>query len=307
MRLSLEERMFGIGFKEAVQKFPEPPATTERVFSYTHPISGHSKTRTLEVPNKAMREVHKRLLRFLRTIPIESAHATGCKPGNSPKKNVSRHAGQRYFYLVDLKSAFHAVDIPALAGIFRRAARFPSRQEPQILTLLKRFCASRFGGLAEGLATSSDLFNLYCAVKIDKRLGQYCAWWGIRYTRYADDLVFSSDRPIPEKIRRYIRQILAGAGFDISHHKCRLHDLARGTITINGVGLRRNGRIFAPRRFTGRLQHLLYLVLQKDRWELLPQVHGCMGVFLQLTDTRNPNRTEERVLDRCTELISRRL
>lgn len=304
MQLSLHDKIFGVGFDETLRTFPEPPAMRLYVRFCGHTMSGHGKMRKLEVPNKAMREVHIRLLRFLRTLPSESSYATGCKPGDSPAKNVKRHAGQCFFYLVDLRGAFHSVDIPVLAGILRKAAKLPSRQESQILALLERYCASHFGvgGLAEGVPASSDLFDLYCAVRIDKQLGPYCKWWGIRYTRYADDLVFSSERPLSRKIRQYIRRILEEAGFAISHHKCELRDLKKGPIKINGIGLQPDGRMFVPRPFTRRTQHLLHLVLEKGRWELLPQVQGRMALYRQLTEVRNPNRTEKHLLEQYAAL-----
>ena len=86
--------------------------------------------------------------------------------------------------------------------------------------------------LPQGAPTSPALANL-AAFSLDRRLTGLAAAVGARYTRYADDLVLSSDRRLrtPEAM---IAEIAADEGFRVNAAKTRV--MGRGQRqTVTGV------------------------------------------------------------------------
>src|SRR5450755_2429843 len=79
--------------------------------------SGQEKWRQIERPNNAMREVHRRLRRYLAKLKTELPYAIGARAGGSPRVNLLPHRYHRYFYVLDLKSAYRSVDLDRLAEV----------------------------------------------------------------------------------------------------------------------------------------------------------------------------------------------
>jgi len=103
--------------------------------------------------------------------------------------------------------------------------------------------------------------------------------------------------PIGKRKRITIRLIVRTAGFKVSHRKSKVLDLRKGTIEINGVGLEFGGRIFLPRDFTNKISGILHLAIQGE--SISPnKIHGMMGVFKALTDRRNMNKTERKLMQK---------
>jgi hypothetical protein len=78
---------------------------------------------------------------------------------------------------------------------------------------------------------------------LDAGIRRFCLGeWGngIRYSRYADDLVLSNGRPIFPPFRQKVRYRIAEAGFLVNHRKSRVLDRAKGTVFFTGFGLSRH-------------------------------------------------------------------
>lgn len=261
-----------------------------------NPLGGTTKRRVIYDPNPVMRRIHRRLISLLRHIYPILPYATACRPGLSPRTHVQRHYQNRFFYSLDLTAAY-----PSVCGV--RLARLLARLEPelgefsQVFDFLAAFCLTPNTGLITGAPASPDLFNIYAAELLDRPLGAWCKEQGLTYTRYLDDLIFSSRRRITEAQRRYIRTVIAEAEFQVNHRKSTLQDLAKGPIVLNGIGISRGGRIFLPRHYLRKLRGLLHRALTKGDVE--PQtIHGMMGVFWGVTGRSrlDLNATERKLL-----------
>jgi hypothetical protein len=78
--------------------------------------------------------------------------------------------------------------------------------------------------LPQGAPTSPALANLL-AYRLDARLAGLAASAGARYTRYADDLVFSGGRDLEQSLRRFTAHASAAAleeGFAVNPRKTRV-------------------------------------------------------------------------------------
>lgn len=261
-----------------------------------NPLGGTVKLRLIKAPNESMRILHGKLKLWLRSLEIKLPFAAGARRGDSPVKNVKRHRYNRYFYLTDLKRAYQYVDGKKLALILCRLEPKLAGQEKDVFEFLEKYCLSPEGGLIIGAPASPDFFNIYAGILIDGPLAPLCEKSGITFSRYLDDLSFSSGKlPIGKRKRKTIRMVVEAAGSKINHRESRVLDLKRGPVEINGVGLEFGGRIFLPRHFAKKILGMLHSAMQENN--INPEkIHGMMGVFFDLTDRKNPNQTERKIM-----------
>ncbi len=92
------------------------------------------------------------------------------------------------------------------------------------------------GGLIQGSPESPILFEHFCNETIDKELKKFSDKYNLVYTRYRDDLIFSSKkRSIGKKIRKEIRFILSAFGFETNIKKDKIINLNKKKAIILGV------------------------------------------------------------------------
>jgi len=275
-----------------IKDLPDVPSFESFVIRDRNFLSGIDQFRLVRRQNKAMEMIHQRLRNYLRSLKVSLPFSTAFGPGNSARKNLEKHRYNRYFYLIDLKSAFSSVDRNKLTHIL--CALDQELKNEEVITFLEKYCFSPNGSLVTGTSSSPDLFNIYCGELLDKPLGDLCQRYELTYTRYSDDLTFSSsNEPIGYRKRRAIRQIIEAAGFKVNHRKSAVYDLQKGPIVINGIGLELGGRIFLPRHYLRNIKGLLH---KAEKEGLNPaKVHGRMGTFYQVT--LGPfNKTEEKLV-----------
>ena len=162
-----------------------------------NPVSGTRKRRVISAPNAPMRLLHQRLIQRLRQIPCQMPFAVGARPGGSPRAALRPHLDARYIYTLDIKDAFPSVKRDVLAETLFRLDPDLGESPDEIAGFLDGYCFdARRGGLVIGAPASPDLFNIYAAEVLDRRLADLIKRHGLRYTRYIDDLTFSSKNTI---------------------------------------------------------------------------------------------------------------
>ena len=229
-------------------------------------LAGTTKIRKISAPNEAM-EVICRM--FYGVIRLRLAHhkiqfpcSTAILPGSSPLKNVLRHVGNRYFYLLDIKDFYLGISgeqiVPCLLELMPNFAR-----RNDLANFLDSYCLSEEKVLRIGAPASPDLANIVAACLLDEPLSVLVGRYGMTYSRYLDDLTFSSKLPIGKRKKRAIRDVILGSGFKISSKKSVYADISKKPITITGIGLSGNGKIFLKRSFLRKILGLMYLI-EKD-------------------------------------------
>lgn len=143
-------------------------------------------TRRLLVPApelKALqRRIYRRLLRRLKAHPS----ATGFEPGYGIVSNAAFHAGQAVVVCLDVKDFFPSTSARRVEAYFRAIGW--NKEAARLLTSL----CTHEKGLPQGAPTSPRLSNLVNA-PLDAYLSAAAAKRGARYTRYADDITFSTE------------------------------------------------------------------------------------------------------------------
>lgn len=142
-------------------------------------------TRTLHVPDPRtktlQRAILRRLLARLRVHP--AVH--GFEPGRSIVTNAREHVGQKLIVKVDIKDFFPSTRQQEVVRYFQWIGWDRACAE-----LLARLCCHE-GGLPQGAPTSPRLSNLVNG-RLDGLLQKYASRCRAKYTRYADDITFST-------------------------------------------------------------------------------------------------------------------
>jgi len=198
--------------------------------------------RLIEAPLPRLKAVQRRVLDgLLNTLPCHEA-AHGFVPGRNVATNATVHAGQDFVIRFDLRDFFPSIGRARIAATFRTLgysdavverlttlciARTPApirerlREDGSIDADGARRLASPH--LPQGAPTSPALANL-CAFPLDLRLDGLAHRFGARYTRYADDLVFSGPSTLrrdQRELRAWVQAIVEDEGFRLRRDKTR--------------------------------------------------------------------------------------
>jgi RNA-directed DNA polymerase len=191
-------------------------------------IDGTPKKRTITPSKGALKKIQSSIKRNVLDnvdIPI---HIQGGVRGKSNISNAKVHQGKKYQFTTDLQDFFPAVKNNLVYSVFLRLG-FTNVQA----SWLTRLTTYKYG-LPHGAPTSPGLSNL-SFIPIDEKLISVCKSNGITYTRYIDDLTFSSANDFKDKISELISIVING-GFKISYRKT----LYCGKQTITGINVGNN-------------------------------------------------------------------
>lgn len=286
----------------------------------TNPLSRRKKIRFLCKPSRYLRSIHEILkseIGFLNTrdnLPFAFQWIKGVS--NPTVSSVLYHKRDkkffsRYWFVTDLKSAYHSVDMMKLAIILEMKCLEEKNKTLQWFEILATYCVDPNLTLAEGLPVSPWLFNIYAGYELDRWLSFIAKEYSATYTRLGDDLIFSSPLPFGEKKRKRILDFIRGKGFEISIKKTRTFDLTMlGSFAVNGVGVRNTqsgGEVFLPRNYRKKIKGILHVALYgKDRNILdFPQISGMMGVFMSLISVSGFSKEDEKIIGMYKEFKRR--
>lgn len=242
--------------------------------------------RTIHAPVKGLKEFQKALNIILKCIHEPHTAATGFVTGKSIVDNAIKHIGQTYVYNIDLKDFFPSVDRSRIWGrlLVEPFNLGTTIERKNIANFIATLCCTpmeveRFkegqwisvttSVLPQGAPTSPTLTNIICE-KLDKRLSGVAKRFGLNYSRYADDITFSSKHNTyevsPLKVEKIfasgstfdceVRKIITEQNFHIKESKVRLQKRGyRQEVT----GLVVNDKINVTRRYVKQLRQWLYL------------------------------------------------
>ncbi|MCF9126036.1 RNA-directed DNA polymerase [Vibrio parahaemolyticus] len=213
------------------------------------------KPRLIESPNSSIRILQNKLR------PLLEAQYKIKKPvhgfvgnGKSIISNAEQHKKKNYLLNIDLLDFFHSVNFGRVQGIFRNT---PFNMGYKAATVLAHLCTHN-KRLPQGAPTSPVLSNL-ASTTLDKKLVQLAKRFQLTYTRYADDITFSSNRPFPpllvetihledgtshHRVGKALKQAVEDSGFAVNPNKTRVQHRSQrqevtGLIVNEGVNVNR--------------------------------------------------------------------
>lgn len=186
-------------------------------------------TRRISAPITALKILQQKLNYILQQVyqPKPSTH--GFVLGRSIVTNAKMHSKQRYVFNVDLKDFFPSINFGRVRGLLM--AR-PYELDPRAATVLAQICCFN-NKLPQGAPTSPIVSNMICA-KMDSQLQRLAKKHRCLYSRYADDITFSTSMPtFPKAIARTntagqievgdeLFRVITENGFTVNSNKIRL-------------------------------------------------------------------------------------
>ena len=138
----------------------------------------------------------------------------GFVAGRSAIKNAMYHRGADHVLNVDIKQFFPSITQVQVVGVFEGIG-----YSKEVAEYLADLCCYR-ERVPQGAPTSPAIANLVLA-NLDKELTIIAGNANCRYSRYADDLTFSSMELIDASILDAITTAVAQAGFKLKNTKTR--------------------------------------------------------------------------------------
>lgn len=170
----------------------------------------------------------------------------GFRRGESYHSFLIEHIGAKFFLRIDILSFFPSITKKQIKNELARLLVCNSDEDKEDLLNLICDITTLNGSLPQGACTSPVISNLVMA-RIDQRITKYCQVFGIRYTRYADDLLFSSmefDFKTKKWFLKKIKHILFSQNLKLNYSKIKFgqDELALNgyIIASNGIRLSRN-------------------------------------------------------------------
>ena len=221
--------------------------------------------RSIHAPCKGLKHLLRSLNLVLQCVHEPHKCASGFVPGKSVVDNAQFHVGQRHVLNLDLQDFFHSFDRNRVKlGFMRGTIGLRGNREP-LAFLLACLCTHPFmvNGeqrivLPQGAPTSPTLTNMLCET-LDRRLNGLAKRFGLRYSRYADDITFSggyhfvSAKGFHDELHRIIE---ADQSLVINPDKTRFQNASfRQEVT----GLIVNEKVNVPRRYVKELRMWIYM------------------------------------------------
>ena len=216
----------------------------------------HTKKRWIEAPDQELKKIQERILSLLyQMAPSPFAH--GFTIGRSIVSNARIHTGKRYLLKLDLKDFFPSITRDMILKQLNDAELITPENRNRIETLLN-LCLLE-NRLPQGAPTSPAISNLVCR-RLDFILAKFARHHKMKYTRYADDLTFSSDSDSCYRLIPVIRRIVEQYGFRINERKVNvLKRHQRQTVT--GLVVNQVKQTSVPRRKRLKLRAFVHQII----------------------------------------------
>lgn len=179
---------------------------------------------------------------------VYSPYSGGSK--NYIVSNAQIHCNKKHVLNMDIKDFFPSIT----AKQVREALTGPVFNMSDEIAVIVALLGTYKKVLPTGAPSSPILSNIVC-LKMDKALQEYCSLKHLTYSRYADDLTFSSHEHITQEIIKEIQTIINNSGFSLNEKKFRLIS-SKGKQVVTGLVV--NKKVNVDRRYIRRIRAMLY-------------------------------------------------
>lgn len=208
--------------------------------------------RTIAQPAREVKAIQRWLINELRPqLPIHDA-ATAYEPGTSIKKNAEMHVWSRFILKMDFSNFFPSISAEALRLHLERhcANRYSLADRHSIVRactwLPERLSTLQLciGAPSSPLLSNSVMYEFDCAVA-EKALSE-----GVTYSRYADDITFSSsERGVLAQYSHFVDETLRQLTYPkvAVNSRKTVHASRAGRRVVTGLILTPDGKISVGR------------------------------------------------------------
>lgn len=227
--------------------------------------------RTLSIPPKFTRIIQTKFNEILQKlyIPLNPVHGFIKMENNNPKNiisNASNHIQKSYVINLDIENFFDTINFGRVRGLFLSK---PFNVNELIATKFAQL-ATYENKLPQGSPVSPIISNLICK-KLDHELIKIAKEFSLTYTRYADDITFSTYKKKINSTRiiRVIAKVIKDNGFIINTEKTRIQNFNQTQIV---TGLKVNQKVNLRRKYIKQIRSMLFS-WYKDGLEKASNIH----------------------------------
>lgn len=315
-----------VGFKPAALSYvlyKKAPASKYAKFEIQKRFGG---TRHIAAPSEELKLIQRRLGNLLQNCVDEINDANGFrdqvshgfKRKRSIVTNASKHRRRRFVFNVDLQDFFPSINFGRVRGFFLKDRNFQLNENTATI-LAQIVCFEN--GLPQGSPCSPVVSNLIGHV-LDMHLVRLATETGCTYTRYADDLTFSTNKRLfPDAIAsrgeaephrwmpgQALDRLVRKSGFAINLSKTRMqYRDSRQTVT----GLIVNAKINVRREYRHTVRAMVHRLVTTGQFQFMGQqtdqtgktsivavlgaenqLHGMLG-FIDEVDRYNKKKLKQ--------------
>ena len=277
---------------------PEKKYTT---FSIPKKSGGH---RTIKAPTPKLKKLQTHLAHWLYAClaEIDERHdatpvAYGFRKKGTITANAKNHKRRRFVLNIDLEDFFPTFNFGRVRGFFLKDKSFELEEE--VATTIAQIACDGTA-LPQGSPCSPVISELIGQI-LDLRLLRFAKKHGVRYSRYVDDLTFSTNQKDfppalaqqdPSDLSKWILgdelvQRIEGAGFKINSGKTRMH-CRNSRQMVNGLVV--NEKVNIKREYYRRTRAMCDALFQTGQYytSANPPDHAENEPQASLTDSLSP-------------------
>lgn len=227
---------------------------------YINKRSGEEK-REIAQPSAELKLIQRWVVdNVLNAYPIHSAAAAYVE-GKGIRANAETHASNRYLLKLDFNNFF-----PSLKSSDYQihTARYAPDFTPNIDLLSKILFRKKDGGIGLSLAIgapSSPMLSNSLMYDFDCELAGYCQNFCVSYSRYADDLTFSTNQPgVLSEVHGHVAKVLQNLKYpklSINQEKT-IYSSKRHNRTVTGLVISNEGVVTIGREKKRLIRALLH-------------------------------------------------
>lgn len=256
-------------------------------------------TRTISAPVGQLKHVQKQLNYYLQAyylyVKPKESHGFVIHPRSmhldcNIVENAKMHANKKYVLNIDLKDFFPSITAFRVKEMFMTSQFGYSENIATALALLTTF----EGKLPIGAPTSPVISNFICK-QLDANLIDFALKSHLTYSRYADDLTFSSNSKIEQESILAIRELIVQNKFEVNEKKFRLQTSNRKQ-TVTGITV--NEKVNVDRKMLKKIRAMLH------DWSTNGILKATIGHFRYHNGGLDIDRLQMKFMNRLEGLIN---
>lgn len=242
--------------------------------------------RTITAPNEWLKELQTTIAKVLGSVYIDHEAVHAYTPGRSNVTNAQAHKQSNHFVMMDFADFFPSINKDMIKRGLTKSLYLAGVFEDNKI-LLDMICeiALLDGGLPQGSPLSPLLSNIVMLDfdhQITERLKDFQQY--IIYTRYADDITFSSKQPLKmDEINTLVNEVLDSTemcNLKLAPHKTKYLTNSK-RVYLTGVKLNeKNKTTFGHEKKTKLKRDVMSLIIAKREGTLdKSEAQGVLGMF----------------------------
>jgi RNA-directed DNA polymerase len=248
----LRSQFLSLKTRNDIAALLEVEASTFSYYLYAVPECEHYRTfairknlggiREISAPITSIKILQKKLNQVLQVVytPRDTVHSYVRGTKRNILTNAKSHLNRKLILNVDLRNFFPSINFGRVQGLFMNS---PYDLNYIVSTTLAKLCCFN-RALPQGAPTSPIVSNMICS-KLDRQLSKLARDHDCSYTRYADDITFSTaEDEFPETIQtmnngkieigKQLMEFITSNGFEINPDKIKLRTRAERQV-VTGV------------------------------------------------------------------------